>query len=88
MFGMSLICSKLELIIYWGDVLPKKKKDIYYGIMIIHLMAVIITFKRQQKSFAFGILLAFLVQDAHEHAQNCDSCQRTGGMSKHNEVSL
>lgn len=27
-------------------------------------------------------------KDTHEHAQNCDSCQRTRGMSKRNKMPL
>ncbi|KAK2359233.1 hypothetical protein QL285_084625 [Trifolium repens] len=35
-----------------------------------------------------GFYWPTLFKDAHEHAQRCDNCQRTGGISKRNEMPL
>jgi len=70
-------------------VLRKRNLKAYCGTAIIHLVKVIIVGTgRQPRSCnqdSFGLHFS---KDAHEHATQCDQCQRTGSISRRNEMPL
>ena len=89
MCGMILICSEQGLIIYIGDASQMRKHEALFGIATVHPMAVTtVGTEQHQKCYNQVFFWPSIFKDAYEFMRCCDKCQRTGGISRSNEMPL
>ena len=66
-----------------------RKHEALFGIATVHPMAVTtVGTKQQQKCYNQVFFWPSIFKDAYEFMRCCDKCQRTGGISRRNEMPL
>ncbi|KAL4385313.1 hypothetical protein GQ457_15G017800 [Hibiscus cannabinus] len=86
--GMSHICSSNVLISCYDDVSPRKNKKTFYSIATSTCGGHFGGARTAAKVLQSGFYWPTLFKDAYSYYKACDRCQRTGNISRRNEMPL